>query len=217
MSTRHARGAKVLGVIVLTAAAMFIAACGGSSSTRSATAPGTQSAANEASSAAAAKAHRDVVIKGVVTQRPLRGTGGGEINDDNPGKADSPSHTDTNVRAAAPQSDPCMLVSSSEAQTILGRPIDSPVQAPLGPTCIYQARGAKSFITLAVESIDFAKIKARISKRMQFNVRGRTGYCGVFGQPTTFVPLASGRVLSIIAPCGIGIRFAGKALPRVRT
>jgi hypothetical protein len=214
MSIPHARAARVLGVILPMAAAMFIAACGGSSSTRSTTAPGTQSAASEGAAVAAAKAHRDVVINGAVAQRPFRGTGGGEINDDNPGNADSPN---TNVRPAHPQSDPCMLVSRAEAQAILGRPIDSPVEAPLGPTCIYQAMGAKSFITLAVESIDFARIKPHIRARAQFNVSGRTAYCGTYGQPTTFVPLASGRVLRIIAPCGLGTRFAAKALPRVRT
>jgi hypothetical protein len=216
MSTHHARGAKVLGVILLAAAMMFIAACGGSSSTRSATAPGTQSTANQPGSATAAKARRDVVINGVVTQRPFRGTGGGAINDDHPGKADSPGHANTNARPASLRSDPCMLVSRAEAQTILGGPIKSPVEAPLGPTCIYRSAGTKSVVTITVESTNFAAIRAHIRHRTQHDVGGHTAYCGIYGQPTAFVPLAGGRILSITAPCAIGIRFAAKALPRLK-
>ncbi len=219
MPIRFKPGAKLLCAIGLAAATLLIAACGGSSSTRSdsATTPIVHSAATTSQSAAAGKsvpyadtkAGRDVVSTGVVTHRPLHGTGGGEINDDNPGRADTGGHTATG------QSDPCTLVSRAEAQAIVGKPIGAPVDAPLGPTCIYRPAGAKSFITVAIESIDFATIKPLIHNRTQSTINGSTAYCGTYGQPTTFVPLSDGRVLDITAPCAVGARFAAEALPRL--
>ena len=108
-----------------------------------------------------------------------------------------------------------MLVSKSEAQAIVGGPVATPQEAPLGPTCIYQPLGAKSFITLAVESLDFAKTRSQVHHLIRVTVRGRTAYCGDYGRLTTFVPLAGGKVLNITAPCALGTRFAAKALPRL--
>ena len=68
---------------------------------------------------------------------------------------------------------------------------------------------------MTVESIDFAKIKAHIRNRTQFGVGGHIAYCGVYGQPTVFVPLTGGRILTITAPCVTGVRFAATALPRL--
>ena len=48
---------------------------------------------------------------------------------------------------------PCKLVSRSEAQTIIGRTVSASIEAPLGPTCIYQLAGSKSEITLQVENV----------------------------------------------------------------
>jgi hypothetical protein len=139
----------------------------------------------------------------------MRGTGGSEVNDDNPAIADSGHGKSTG------QLDPCTLVSRSEAQAIIGGQIAAPQEAPLGPTCIYQRVGAKSAITLTVESIDFAKVSPLVRHRVRVQVAGRTAVCGDYGRPTTFVPLSGGRVLSITAPCGIGTRLAAKALPRL--
>ncbi len=209
MSARLAPAAKLLCVIQVVAAALLIAACGGSSSTTLRHRAGRSGRSHGTGAYAAAKAGHDVVTNGVVTHRPLHGTGGGEINDDNP--------ADTGGHPATAASDPCTLVSRAEAQAIVGRPIDTPVEARLGPTCIYQPAGAKNRITVTVESINVAAIKRHIRKRTQLNVSGRTAYCGTYGQPTTFVPLAGGRALAVTAPCAIGIRFAAKALPRVKT
>ncbi len=146
---------------------------------------------------------------GAVVQHPKRGTGGDEINDDNPGVADSGSGSATG------QLDPCTLVSRAQAQAILGHPIEAPQEAPLGPTCIYQPVGARSFVTITVEAIDLAKIEPDIRGRKQLNVAGHAAYCGQYGQPTTLVAVGRGRVLSITAPCVVGARFAAEALPRV--
>jgi hypothetical protein len=210
------RATTLICTIPLAAAALLVSACGGSgsSSTQStATTAVVQSAATQASTTAgtSTKAHHDTVTTGVVTHKAFRGTGGGEINDDNPGNADTGGH------AATPESDPCTLVSRTQAQAILGKPIDTPVDAPLGPTCIYRPVGAKSVVTVTVEAIDFTAIEPHIHNRTRSTVAGQTSYCGVYGQSTTFVPLADGRVLSVAASCAVGSRFAARAVPRLKS
>lgn len=144
-----------------------------------------------------------------MTHRPKEDTGGSEVNDDNPASADSGESSDTAERS------PCELVSRVEAQAILGKPIEAPQEAPLGPTCIYQPTGGASAgraVTLAIESINPRTLKARLRQQARFDLAGHTGYCGVYGQTTTFVPLAGGSVLTIAAPCPVGKLFAAAAL-----
>jgi hypothetical protein len=204
------------GAILLTIAAPLIAGCGGSSSTSTSTSSTAASAAGVARGVpdgsarhTTARIHADPVSNGVVVQRPKRGTGGNEVNDDNPGYADSGNGSATG------QLDPCTLVSKAQAQSIIGHPIETPQEAPLGPTCIYQPVGAKSFVTMTVEAIDFSKLEPDIRDRRQLSIVGHAAYCGDYGQPTTFVPVGRGRVLSITAPCRVGAGFAAIALPRV--
>jgi hypothetical protein len=210
MRARGKPAGQVLCAIVLASSSVLMAACSVSSSTTSASAPARHATAEEAAATATAKAHRDVVTAGVVTHRPLHGTGGNASNDDNPGKAD------VGNNPTAGQSDPCELVSRTQAQAIVGRPVVTPQEAPLGPTCIYQPVGAKTGVTLTVEGVPLAQLKPHIHHLTRFEVGGRTGYCGVYGQPTTFVPLADGKVLSVTAPCGVGRLFAARALSRVK-
>jgi hypothetical protein len=106
-------------------------------------------------------------------------------------------------------------VTRTEAQGILGRPIAAPVEAPLGPSCIYRPAGAGNLIALTVGSSDFAKVKAHLRNRTERNIDGRRAYCTDYGQATTFVPLAGGRILTVTAPCAVGVRFAAKAVPRL--
>jgi hypothetical protein len=137
----------------------------------------------------------------------MRGTGGSELNDDNPGRADSGHATGRN---------PCTLVSKTEAQAIIGKPLATPEEAPLGPTCIYRTPGATGYVTVAVESLDFAKIRSQLRHPIKVNIGGRAAYCGDYGQPTTYVSLTGSRVLNVTAPCGLGIRFAAKAIGRLK-
>lgn len=212
-------GRLTLGMAV-GAMALVLGACGGSSSSQT---PSTSSRdAATASShedagvgvgASASSAHPDAVSVGGRAQRPLRGTGGDEINDDNPGRADSGANT-TTARAIAAQN-PCTLVSRAEAEAIVGGPIAAPQEAPLGPTCIYQPQGAEATVTLAVEAMDFAKLGSHVHNTTRARVAGHAAYCATYGETTTFVPLGGYRVLDIAAPCGVGLRFAARALPRV--
>jgi hypothetical protein len=196
-------------------AALLVAGCGGSSSTDAATHAQVAGVARNVSGGlahrVAGQIHADPVHKGLVVQRPTRGTGGSEINDDNPGRADSGNGSQPG------QLNPCTLVSKAQAQAIIGHQIEAPQEAPLGPTCIYQPVGAKSFVTITLEAIDFAKLEPELRDRKQLDVGGHAAYCGDYGQPTTFVPMGRGRVLSITAPCSVGARFAGEAVPRVPT
>jgi hypothetical protein len=115
-----------------------------------------------------------------------------------------------------PQSEftPCNLVTPKEAAAIVG-PIRAPIEGPQGPTCIYRSRSGASFVTLAVQSVDFAKLRPQIQHTARTRISSRTGYCGSYGQPMLFVPLSGGRVLSISGQCAVAKRFAVKALPRV--
>ena len=157
--------------IALGAAMLLLAACGGSSSAHSAATPSGQNAARALGPTTTAQAQLDLVTGGVTAHRPGHGTGGAEPNDGNPGGAD---------RAGQPatgQSDPCKLLSRAEAQAVLGRPINTPVEAPLGPTCVYRPIGAKSFVTLTIESIDLAKAMPRGRNRTRVDVAGTGAAC----------------------------------------
>lgn len=197
--------------------ALSLASCGSSSqtplasSTTSAVAGGAPTAPATSDSSGSAhrlSAGRDIVHTGTAVQRPVHGTGGNAINDDNPSRADSGTRSATGPN-------PCALVSREEAQAIVGAPIATPQEAPLGPTCIYGRRGGGDLITVAVESLEFAKIKPKIHDTIRAILAGRTAYCGDYGRPTTFVPLAHGMVLNVSAPCAVGVRFAEKALRRL--
>jgi hypothetical protein len=143
----------------------------------------------------------------------MAGTGGGTANDDNRARADSGGGTAASAGSA--KLNPCTLVTEVQAKAIVGKPIETPQEAPLGPTCIYQSPGSKSSVTLIVESIDFAKLKGQLKKRTQVKIGKHTVYCGIYGQTATFVPLSGGRVLNVVGPCAVGIRFAAAALPRL--
>ena len=152
------------------------------------------------------------MTSGVLTQRPARGTGGDSVNDDNPAQADV---GDEGTESA--ESKPCKLVTRSQAQAIVGHSIAAPQEAPLGPTCIFQSTGSAGTITLTVESIDFASIRAHIHNRKQLEVAGHRAYCGYYGQQMTYVLLSGGRVLNVTAPCSLGLRFAAAALPHLQS
>ena len=228
------------GVILACGTALLIAACGGGSSSTPAssssapsanvtaatsgapqtTAGGKKPQHSSSSDHAAANSQRvvkshDVVTHGNPTHRPVHGSGGASHNDDNPGLADTGGPARHCGQPVAGQVDPCALVSKSEAQSIVGGPIDVPLEAPLGPTCIYQRSGQKSSVTLAVESINFSQVKRHIIHTKQVIVQGRPVYCGNYGRQTTFVPLSAKRVLTVAAPCSEGKLFAARALPRL--
>ena len=102
-----------------------------------------------------------------------------------------------------------------EAQAIVGKPMQVPVEAPQGPTCIYRPRTGKDLIAVAVQETDFGALRKQIKRVHRVDVGDRTAYCGSYGQPMLYVPLAEGRVLSINAQCDVARGFALKALPHL--
>jgi hypothetical protein len=129
----------------------------------------------------------------------------------------TPSTSNDGVSPTAPKRlNPCTLVSTSEAQAITGETITGRAEAPLGPTCIYKVRGAASEITLAVESGGLSQARHHMTEPSRVAVRGRQGYCGKLGTETLLVPLGSGRLLNVTAPCSVAQRFAALALGRLQ-
>lgn len=111
---------------------------------------------------------------------------------------------------------PCKLVSRSEAQSIVGHSIAASIEAPLGPTCIYELGGSKGGqITLQVERLSYGQATHQLSKRTRVNVGDRKALCGNLGTQMLFVPLAGGQVLHVTAPCAVAQRFAALALRRL--
>ena len=111
---------------------------------------------------------------------------------------------------------PCNLVSKARARAIIGAPIGEPIEAPLGPTCIYRSRDRKTFVTVAVPSLKFSDVKRQIvHKREPVKIGHRTAYCASVGRPTLYVPLSRGRVLSVVGPCPVATRFALTAVKQL--
>lgn len=148
------------------------------------------------------------IIVGNPVRRPARGTGGSTYNDE---------HRSGKVSATPGfgPSNPCALVTRAQAQAFTHRPVAAPKLAPLGPTCVYHELGAHVQVTLAVEAAVFSTLKPHIQHLSRFTVGGRTAYCGVYGSPVTYVVLSANRLLSILAPCDVGSRFAGAAVPKL--
>jgi hypothetical protein len=186
---------------------------GSSSDGRAGSASGDRSSV---SSQTIVKSH-DRITSGPVTERPASGTGGSSANDDNnPGLADAGGLSKRVGKPAANMVNPCTLVSQAEARTITGEALGAPVEAPLGPTCLYMTPGHKTSITLTLEPINFAQVKAHVRHTQRLDIQGREAYCGNYGRPTVFVPLNGGQMLTVTASCTVGRQFAATALARLK-
>jgi hypothetical protein len=186
---------RLLALVALATAAIAVTACGGSS--KPPAAPGS--------------AQKPLVGK---QPTPGGGTAGGRLNEA-AAQAKTPGYDALlDSQSSHPRSrfTPCNLVTEKQAQAILGAPLQDPVEAAQGPTCIYRSKDGRSFVTLAVQSLDFARLKPRLRLTRRVTVGARTAYCGTYGQPMLYVPLSSGRVLSVAAGCGIARRFATRAV-----
>jgi hypothetical protein len=107
---------------------------------------------------------------------------------------------------------PCNLVTQAQARAIFGAPVKAPVEAPQGPTCVYRTATGDGFVAIAVQSLDFRDVKPLLRQRRAVDAAGRTAFCGQYGQPMLYVPLARDRVLSVAGPCAQAKRFAARAV-----
>ncbi len=183
-------------------------ACGSSSPASSST---TSADAGTATGTGAAPTprkppHSHDIVGPSVVHKPYPGTGGDELNDDNPGGADTGAK-----QTKAGVLNPCALVTRRQAEAILAEPVSAPEYAPLGPTCIIQPRKSKSFITISLASGSAGDV-GRLQKRTAVKAAGRTAYCGFYGQQLVLVPLGRGHTLSVAAPCTVGTKLASAAL-----
>lgn len=110
---------------------------------------------------------------------------------------------------------PCSLVSKAQARQIIGAPIIDPLEAPQGPTCIYQTASGKPYVTLTVRKTSMAALRDQMRDRREVSVAGRTAYCGTMGGPVLHLPLSDDRVLSLAATCAMAQRFAAAAVERL--
>jgi hypothetical protein len=110
---------------------------------------------------------------------------------------------------------PCNLVTAEQARAIVGGPVEAPLEAPQGPTCIYRSRAGDSFVTLAVQSADFDQLSGELQRRERVDVGEGVAYCGNHGQPTLYARVSASRVLAVGAPCAIARQFAARAVQRL--
>jgi hypothetical protein len=179
---------------------------------------------------------RNGILVAMAATALLVGCGGGASAPAPPGSPDNPVRAkaqpgtegavkvDPNYRKLVerqtrkPQSrfTPCNLVTKRQARSIIGQPVADPIEAPLGPTCIYRSQNRKTFVTVAVPSVKFSEVKRQIRHRREpVKVGRRTAYCATVGRPTLYVPLSRGRVLSVAGPCPMATRFALTAVKQL--
>lgn len=110
---------------------------------------------------------------------------------------------------------PCQLITKREASSVLHAAIADPHEAPLGPTCILEAKSGAVMATIAVENIAFDQVRPRVTALVASSAAGRSTYCGTLGQPTLWAPLAPASALVIVAPCSQAQALASLALSRL--
>jgi len=88
-------------------------------------------------------------------------------------------------------------------------------EAPLGPTCIFNPKGQKAEVTLAVEVLALRAEVHAMKNVSRTRIGGQLTYCGRLGSAILLVPLAGGTVLVVSAPCEEARAFATVALRRL--
>jgi hypothetical protein len=129
----------------------------------------------------------------------------------------SKDESNSEVRRTGPLGvDPCTLVKRSEAQAIVGMAVAKPQLGLQGPTCIYQARRIKQPITVALQQLSLPAVTRLGRNVVHTDVAGRKAVCMNYGGLKLLVPVATGSVLTVGAPCPIAQHLAATALRRLR-
>lgn len=193
------RCASTLAVVGLTAT---LGACGGGSDQRSPGPPGS-------------------------ADNPLRGrVEAGSDDDGGPARPGATSESAANVpgyrdlvseQIPRPQSrfTPCNLVTKAQAESVIGSPIRTPVEALQGPTCLYRSSSGSVFVSVSLERISLNVLRHQMRDEKKVTVAGHDGICGTLGRQVLYVPVSAGRVLSVAAPCDLARGFAAKATPQL--
>jgi hypothetical protein len=112
---------------------------------------------------------------------------------------------------------PCNLVSRRQAGAILRTAIAEPIEAPLGPTCIYRAQRGRAYVTVQVKSASFRALAGTLSRPAAIRVASHRAVCGAGSASTLLVALPRHRVLSIGGPCVTAMKFASTAVRRLES
>jgi hypothetical protein len=205
------------GIVVLT----LVSACGGASKrpdSGGATAARAQSAPPAVSKTSAAP-RRAVHPRGSATEtRTARQAHDPVTRSVRPSRAH---HAAKSEDRPAPQSgplgvNPCTLVTRTEAQAIVGGPVSKPQLGLQGPTCIYQSRRLKRTVTVALQRLSLPAVTRLTRNVVRADVAGRKAVCVNYGGLKLMVPLTSGSVLTVGAPCPMATQLAATALRRLR-
>jgi hypothetical protein len=206
------RTAAARPALIVLASGLLFAGCGGSSAAST-----TTSAQHDA----AVTTNTGAAVSAVATQHKSTGRGHAAA-----AKTTSASKTKGHRASAGVKTDvagiralnPCTLVTKAQAHAIVGATLRSEKEAPLGPTCIFTFAGRKTDITLAIESLNYAKTVRPMKKPAHLTLGGYPADCGTLGTQMLFVSLNGGKkVLNVTAPCSIAEAFARKALARLRS
>ncbi len=199
MSVRRARSALLAAVVVT--ASLLTAACGGSSPSQGSATSAQASASLSRDRALAAHDHSDRIARS-----------GGVAHASQPDLG----HDELSPTGAHIQN-PCTLVTTEELHAIIHAPIARAVEAPQGPTCIYEpARLHGAYLTLSVQTARFAVLRSHLRHAFRLTIQGRATYCGILGTPTLYTLLSDGQVLTVSAPCQVAAPMVALALPRVK-
>jgi len=107
---------------------------------------------------------------------------------------------------------PCLILTGAEVARVTHVSVTQTTEAPIGPTCIYRVAATPGQYAFAVESLAFKVAAANVPRHRLTAIAGHRAYCRTLGQPTLFVDLPAGRVLSVQAPCRTAARLATRAL-----
>jgi hypothetical protein len=120
--------------------------------------------------------------------------------------------TDEISATGAKPIEPCALVSTRQAEAILGSKVNK-AERPQGPTCVYSAAGRT--VTLAVERNSLRSLREEARKATKVKAGGVVGWCLRYSTTSVVFPVDRTRVLQVGGPCAAGVRFAGFALKRL--
>ncbi|HEY4093913.1 MAG TPA: hypothetical protein VGM33_00285 [Baekduia sp.] len=231
-------------IAVPAAAAVLLAGCGGSDSTQQAalgtpqhpmvgqsqgSSPAAPTADARKKAAAVAKTN-EAAASGTAAAKPGTSAApdGKPVDAPKPSAAGEPTAATSGTAApdyesllkqkSAPKGtsfSPCNLVSRKRAEVILGGAIQAPLEAPQGPTCIYRSTNGKSFVTVAVQQLRYAKVAKQVTKPVRLGVEGHAAYCGTLGREMLYLPLSGTRLLTIAAPCSVAKAFAATAVQKL--
>lgn len=136
---------------------------------------------------------------------------------DRPARVARPkSKASSEVRRTGPLGvDPCGLVSRAQARAIVGGAVSKPQLGLQGPTCIYETPRTRQPITVALQQLSLAAATKAARNVIHTDVSGRRAVCMDYGGVKLLVPLTTGSVLVVGAPCPVAQHLAATALRRL--